>query len=51
MTPEQEVVILRSILKRVQSAMWWARLSFPDGLRGHKNFWTVEESEILKSLS
>lgn len=50
MTPEQEVVVLRSILKRARSATWWARLSFPDGLRGTKNFWTPEESEILKSL-
>lgn len=50
MTPEREVVVLRSILKRCLSPMWWARLSFPDGLRGQKNFWTDEESEILKSL-
>ncbi len=51
MTSEQEVIILRSILKRARSAHWWARLSFPDGLRGQKNFWTEEEAQVLKSLS
>lgn len=38
-----EVLILRLILRKAQSPMWWARLSYPTD----KKYWTEEEQDVL----
>ena len=43
MTPEEEIVVLRSIVRRAKSTTWWARLSFPT----HPKYWNAEEREVL----
>lgn len=40
-TSDEEM--LRTILRRVRSPMWWARLGYPEDPK----FWTEEEREVL----
>lgn len=43
MTDEQ---ILCDIIKRLKSAMWWARLSYLD----EAAYWNADESRVLKAV-
>lgn len=38
--------IMRAIIKRVRSPMWWARLSYPNDPR----FWNDDERRVLGSI-
>lgn len=42
---EAELALLRSIVKRLKSPTWWARLSYPDS-----RYWTDEEQKALRAV-